>query len=250
MKSNNLIVTQVLLCVFVPLFVMFAIIKFGPNSVARLFLNPDKLKSIIEYDQKKEYEALTKKTASAIEEDLKSKSGNLLNNALDPVLGNRENPSITIIEYLDYRCGYCKKAHDEISKLLSDEKYKGKIRVIIKNYPVIGGEVSLYAAEIATSVFKKNHAKFEEFHLKLFNTQLTTQKDVDKVLESIGMKYDDIKSEDVRQSIISNFNFAREINVSGTPAFIIGNEFIGGFITYEQMSRKIDDFLESQSSKK
>ena len=250
MKNNNLIVTQVFLCVFVPLFVMFAIIKFGPNSVARLFLNPDKLKSIIEYDQKKEYEALTKKTASAIEEDLKSKSGNLLNNALDPVLGNRENPSITIVEYLDYRCGYCKKAHDEISKLLSDEKYKGKIRVIIKNYPVIGGEVSLYAAEIATSVFKKNPAKFEEFHLKLFNTQLTTQKDVDKVLESIGMKYDDIKSEDVRQSIISNFNFAREINVSGTPAFIIGNEFIGGFITYEQMSRKIDEFLESKSPKK
>ena len=164
MKTNRLIATQVLLCVFIPLFILFAVIKFAPNSVARLFLNPDKLKSIIEYDQKKEYEALTKKTASAIKEDLKNKSGNLLNNSLDPVLGNRENPSITIIEYLDYRCSYRKKAHDEISKLLSDDKYKGKIRIIIKNYPVIGGEVSLYAAEVATGFFKKHPEKFLDLH--------------------------------------------------------------------------------------
>ena len=251
MKNTKCLVTQISSCVFIPLITLFVIVKFAPNSVARLFLNPDKLKSIIEYDQKKKYEDMVKKTASTIENDLKNEKGNLLNNKFDPVLGNIENPQITIIEYLDYRCGYCKKSHYELTRLLNDVKYKGKIRVIIKNYPVIGAEVSLYAAEVATGVFHKYPKKFTTLHSKFFEKQLSSQSDVNKILKNLGLKYSDIKNDDIRKSIVENFNFARSINVSGTPAFIIGDELIAQFMTYEQMSKKIDDALaEFEKSKK
>ncbi len=242
-KQNICIISQSLVVIVVPLLIIVGIVNFAPPSIASLILNPDKIMNIAKYKQEKQQRVAAEEASKIIKEDLKSKDGNLLNNSADPIIGNNTDPKVTIIEYVDYRCGYCKKAHMELVKLLESKKYKGKIKVIVKNYPVIGGEVSLYAAEVATSLYKKFPEKFEEFHTKIFSENLDSNQAVNKVLSSIGVKFDDIKDESIRQSIIENFKFAKKINISGTPAFIIGDQFVGGFITYEEMSKKVDDAM-------
>jgi len=241
MKKSVLITTQVLSLVVVPVVVIASIVNFAPPSVAKFFLNPNQLRAIIEHDQKNAEEQSAKKAKELIKSDIANATGNLLHNALDPSLGNTTNPAVTIVEYIDYKCGYCKKAHEELHKLLASEKYKGKVRVIVKNYPVIGGEISLYAAEVATGFYKAHPEKFSELHDKLFASPLASAKEVDDIVHSFGEKPENLKSDEIRNSIIANFNFAREINVAGTPAFIIGDEFIGGFASYEQLTAKVDE---------
>lgn len=240
---KNTLYKQILISIFLPLFVIIAIIKFAPPSIASLILNPEKFMEIAQYKQKKEEEKSSKEKSKAIKEDIAKTDGNLLGNKFDPVIGSGE---VAIVEYLDYKCGYCNKAHNEIKKLLVDTKYQGKFRVIIKNYPVIGGEVSLYAAEIATAFFAKSPEKFLEFHDALFNSKLNSTKDVDKVLAKFGFKPEEIQNEAIRPAIIENFNFARNINISGTPAFIVGEEILGGFVTKEKLAEAIDAQLNAK----
>ncbi len=223
--------------IVVPVFVQVSIINLAPASVARFFLSPSKLRSVIEYDQKHSQEQAQKKAQKLIKSDIKDPKGNLLHTALDPVIGNVTDPAITIIEYIDYKCSYCKQANTELKRILSDEKYKGKVRVIIKNYPVIGGEVSLYAAEVATGFFKKHPEKFLDLHTKLFASPLKDVKEVDAIVSAFGEKSADLKTTEITDSIVANFNFAREIQISGTPAFIVGDEIT----TFDQLTAKIDE---------
>jgi protein-disulfide isomerase len=227
--------------IIVPVFVQASIINFAPASVAQFFLSPKKLREVIEYDQKHSQINAEKKAKKLIKSDIKNPKGNLLHSALDPVIGNVTDPAITIVEYIDYKCGYCKKANDEMKRILVDEKYKGKVRLIVKNYPVIGGEVSLYAAEVATGFFKKHPEKFLDLHSKLFSSELKDVKEVDAILAAFGEKGADLKTTEITDSIVANFNFAREIQISGTPAFVIGDELITGYATFEQLSAKIDE---------
>jgi len=226
--------------IVVPVFVQVSIINFAPASVAQFFLSPSKLREVIEYDQKHSQVKAEKKAKKLIKSDIKDPKGNLLHTALDPVIGNTTDPVVTIVEYIDYKCGYCKQANVELKRILSDEKYKGKVRVIIKNYPVIGGEVSLYAAEVATGFFKKHPEKFLDLHTKLFESQLKDVKEVDAILAAFGEKGADLKTSEITDSIVANFNFAREIQISGTPAFIIGDELVTG-ATVEQITAKLDE---------
>jgi protein-disulfide isomerase len=242
-EKSFCILKQISISTIIPLAVIIGIVNFAPPSVASLILNPDKIMKVAQYKQKKEEGKAVKKAQKLIQDDLKSPTGNLLNNSFDPSIGAGKDAELTIVEYIDYKCGYCKKAHFVLDEVLKNEKYKGKIRVIIKNYPVIGGEASLYAAEVATSFFKKNPEKFVELHTKLFASKLESPAEIDAILKAFVLQYKDIKSEEVRQAIIENFNFARSIGISGTPAFIIGDELVGGFVTYDEISKKIDEKL-------
>ena len=71
-------------------------------------------------------------------------------------------------------------------------------------------------------------------------------KDVDAVLAQIGVKADDIKNDAVRPSIIENFNFARELNISGTPSFIVGDKLLGGFVTKDKLAEAIDSQIKKK----
>lgn len=240
-----------LFMVLLPIILIIAIVQFAPPSIARLFLNPDKIRSVVEYQQVKDQGNREKKAKDIIKKDLNSESGNLLHNVYDPFLGNKE-AKLTIIEYVDYKCGYCKKAHEALSKILAADKYKDSVRVIIKHYPIIGGELSLYAAEVSIAFYNAHPGKFAELHSKLFSSQINAKSDIDNILKGFGTSYEKIKDDKVRDAIIANFNFARDAAISGTPSFIIGDELIGGYMPYEQLLSTIDKKLglEQKNDKK
>ena len=239
-KSKWIVYT--LFVVLLPIFLIAAIINFAPAQVARLFVNPDKIRSVFEYQQKQDQKSLEKKAKDLIKKDIANEKGNLVANAMDPVIGTKD-AKVTVVEYIDYKCVYCKKAHEEIVKVLSDAKYRDSVRLIIKHYPVVGGEVSLYASEVAVAFYLRHSAEFPALHSKLFASPLNTKAEVDEILKSFGTTYAKIKNDKVRDSIIANFNFARTISISGTPAFVIGDEFVGGYISAEEFTALIDKKL-------
>ena len=146
-------------------------------------------------------------------------------------IGGNQDGSITMIEFLDYRCGYCRKAHYEVKRLL---KNNSDVRFIIKEFPILG-EQSLIAAKASIAVLiHQGKDYYEDFTEKLLNYKGTINiKSISHLIESIGGDFENIKlrmeAKVVHSVLTSNYLLAEKLNISGTPTFIIGTEIIRGY---------------------
>ena len=165
----------------------------------------------------------------------------LFNSPNQAVIGNPSG-DVTLVEFFDYNCGYCKRALDDVAKLIDGDP---KLRVVLKDFPVLGAG-SIEAAEIATALrlqFKPD--KFYEFHRKLLNTRGSVGKAqaiaVAKELGADTAKLEkDAKSPEVKASIKEVMELADGLSLSGTPSWVLGKEVIVGAVGYPQLKAKID----------
>lgn len=152
-------------------------------------------------------------------------------------VGGNPEGSITLIEFLDYRCGYCKRAHGEVAELIRTD---GDIRLIVKEFPILGPDSVLAArAAIATKLSQGDEAyKNMNNALMEFGGTIT-----DKVLARIaksagidGRKMQASMSDPrVDEIIAANRQLAAALDISGTPTFILPSKFIKGYLPYERM---------------
>jgi protein-disulfide isomerase len=156
-----------------------------------------------------------------------------------PYLGN-QNGTVVITKFFDYKCGYCKKAHSAIDTLI---KTNPNLKVVLVELPIMGQQ-SLVATQASLAVFNIAPTKFAKFNSDLMNTPnidentikaLATQNNINVQSLMAGMK-----SPQVEQEINSNMSIAREVGLQGVPAFIIGDEFIPGFIDYDTLKTKVE----------
>ena len=153
----------------------------------------------------------------------------IYNNPGDYSIGPAD-AEITVVEFFDYRCGWCKRSTDWIQAL--PKEYDGKVRVVFKELPIFGG-ISETASLAALAAGKQD--KYLEFHLALMdiknNNDLTEAK-LDEVAEDVGMNVQkmraDMKSMDIQRKLADSKQLARTLGVEATPSFFIGNEFIEG----------------------
>ncbi|ALP42708.1 DsbA family, Com1-like subfamily protein [Aeromonas schubertii] len=147
----------------------------------------------------------------------------------DPEIGNPKG-SLTIVEFFDYNCGYCKRAHPLITELLKEDK---DIRYIYKQFPILS-ETSLYAARAALAVQLTQPGKYQAFHDKLvaFQGHLSDQAQVEKLAKEAGVDWSKAKAklEDpaISKSLGTNRALAEALGISGTPAFIVGDQVLRG----------------------
>jgi protein-disulfide isomerase len=155
--------------------------------------------------------------------------------------GGNLNGDITIIEFLDYRCGYCRKAHREVRKLIKSD---GNIKLIIKEYPILG-EKSTLSARLAISVLKKHGPEdYRIVHDKLMTENINlNENSIIKFLEnlninsSIVLKH--IYSDEVTSHLRKIRALGQKLKISGTPTFIIEENIIRGFVDFNQMKEII-----------
>ena len=149
--------------------------------------------------------------------------------------GNKLSNKI-IVEFFDYNCSYCKRAHLDLKKIISDDK---NIKVIYKNYPILS-ENSLKLAKYALIISEIDKKKFVKFH----NLILTNKGMInDEVLSSILAKLEidrnylekKIDDEEINQKLQNDIGLARNLGLRGTPAFIISDEIFFGYINKEDM---------------
>ena len=145
-----------------------------------------------------------------------------------PVLGNAKG-DVTIVEFFDYRCPYCKVTAPTLQTLISQDP---KVRVVMKEFPILGKE-SVFASRVA--LVARKHGKYAEFHQAMF--ALKTKVDDAQTLEvakSIGLDPAEVKKEaeaaDIDAILKHNYELAKALNVSGTPAFVIGDTLLPGAV--------------------
>jgi protein-disulfide isomerase len=156
-----------------------------------------------------------------------------------PVLGN-PNGDVTLIEFFDYRCGYCKQVAGAIQALAAEDK---QLRIVMKEFPILGKE-SVFASRAAVAA--QRQGKYAPFHVALMNHKGNLTEDaVLKMAASVGLDVDRLRAEMGREEIDSqlrrNYELAQELQIRGTPAFIIGDELIPGAVDLRTLRRKIAD---------
>ena len=158
-----------------------------------------------------------------------------------PIGGNPEG-DITIVEFFDYNCGYCKRVHGTVADVLEKD---GKVRLVYKELPILGPQ-SLLAARAALGVFYSAPEKYTAFHDLLMTSRggLEEQKIMD-LAEMAGLETTAVKKamDDPRvdQEIQHNLALAQQLGINGTPAFIIGDTLVPGAIDAETLSKLISE---------
>jgi len=160
----------------------------------------------------------------------------LQNDTNAPVLGNPEG-DITVIEFFDYNCGYCKRAALVISKLLEADQ---NIRLVYREWPILS-EGSRFAARASLAAQKQG--RYKEFHFVLMNLEGATKGSVLKAAQEFG--YDikklqmDMQDPAIDQHIATSNRLTASLGFSGTPSFVIGTQAISGFVSYEIITQVI-----------
>ncbi|MEE2920348.1 MAG: DsbA family protein [Pseudomonadota bacterium] len=153
---------------------------------------------------------------------------------------------IVVVEFFDYRCGWCKRSVDWVRAL--PETHDGKVRVVFKELPIFGG-ISETASLAALAAGKQG--KYTEFHMALMaiknNNDLTDAK-LDEVAEEVGISVQkmraDMRSMDIQKKLADSKQLARTLGVEATPSFFMGNNFIEG-ADQDRLNDLIVDALDS-----
>ncbi len=152
-------------------------------------------------------------------------------------VGGNPDGDITLVEFLDYRCGYCKKAHNEVAKLLETD---GNIRLIVKEFPILGAQ-SVIASRFAVAtkqVAGDDSYKTINDALMAFNGEVSLTA-LRRLATTFGLDADAIEaqmdSDAVTQEIAQTRALAEILQITGTPTFVMQDEMLRGYLPYDQM---------------
>jgi protein-disulfide isomerase len=163
----------------------------------------------------------------------------LLADANSPVGGNPDG-DVTIVEFFDYRCPYCKQVAPALEALVKEDP---KIRVVYKEFPVLGAE-SVYASRMALAAAKQD--KYFAFHNALMSTKgQITEKVILQVAATAGIDLAkakaDMNAAAIKNIIQHNYTLAEALDINGTPAFIIGDVLVPGATDMEGLKKLVAD---------
>ena len=156
-----------------------------------------------------------------------------------PSIGNPDG-DITIVEFFDYNCGYCKKALTEITRLVAEDD---QVRIIFKEMPILGAP-SLEAAKWALAARPQGADKYFTYHTALMNH--SGSKDdatLEKLAADSGLNVTQLRADITGASVMSEIGEVLQVTgdmgVRGTPAFIINGELFRGYMPYAKMKEVI-----------
>src|SRR5580700_10648935 len=193
---------------------------------------------------------------SALSVPVRAQGDNVLTEALVlrdpdiPVAGNADG-NISIVEYFDYQCPYCRKVEPELRQVVHED---GKVRLVWKDWPILG-PMSVTAARLAQA--SKYQDKFIEAHdaLIAINSKLTETK-IREALSGGGVDIDrldrDLASNEsaINATLARNNDQATAFEFRGTPAFIVGKFRVPGVLTLAQFTQVIADARKAAAAKK
>jgi protein-disulfide isomerase len=163
----------------------------------------------------------------------------LLDNPQTPVGGNPQG-KVSLVEFFDYRCPYCKATEPALEKLAAEDS---QLRLVYKEFPILG-PVSVTAAHAALAA--KRQGKYDAFHRAMMAARGNITDDtVFTVAKSVGLDIAQLKRDmaapEINEEIAANMKLADAIAVSGTPAFIVGDQLIPGEIDLTALKKLVAD---------
>ena len=166
-----------------------------------------------------------------------TKQTELLNDPNSPVSGNLEG-DVTVVEFFDYRCGYCKRVAGAVTQLQKDDP---NVRVVYKDFPILGEASELAARAALASKTQGKHLAFHE--ALLASKHELTRETVFMIAGEIGLDTErlnrDMQAPPIQATIERNRTLARELGINGTPGFIVGTELVPGALDLNDLKNLV-----------
>ena len=161
-----------------------------------------------------------------------------------PVLGNVDG-DVTIVEFFDYNCPYCKRVKPEIQALMAADP---DIRLVYREWPILG-EGSVFAARAALAA--RNQGKYEEFHWAMMGLQGRAEEaSILNAAVEIGLDVDKLRADmdapEINEHIQTSMELAAALGFNGTPSFVIGEALVPGFIKTVQFEGYVEGAREAE----
>ncbi|MDE0340762.1 MAG: DsbA family protein [Nitrospinae bacterium] len=198
-----------------------------------LITNPEVLEEAIQALQAKRQ---ARRQAAALA-SIRNNRKQIYEDPEDPVGGNPKG-DVTIVEFFDYRCGYCKRVAPVVDDALAKDK---KIRIVYKEFPVLGPN-SVLAARAALA--SRAQGKYLVFHKALMYAKISyDEASIMKIAAKVGIDTarlkKDMQAPGIQAQLAKNRALARSLSIRGTPAFVIGDQLFPGALTSAQLAGMI-----------
>ena len=163
----------------------------------------------------------------------------LVNDPGTPVAGN-PGGDVTVVEFFDYNCGYCKQVTPSIQTLLETDE---NVHYVFKEFPILGAN-SVLASRAALAVWNLEPEKYLPFHVALMSARgsLGEQQILD-IAERVGVAPAALQAEmqkpEIEEKLRANIELGQRINVRGTPAFVINGEIVPGAVSLDALKEMV-----------
>ena len=148
---------------------------------------------------------------------------------------------VTLVEFYDYACSFCKASLPVIDRLLKEDP---KLKVVYREFPILGEE-SLVAARMALGASKAG--KFLAFHDALYAAGRPNQQSLTQAAQAAGVPAAVPQSPDIEAELKRNYQLAQELGATGTPLFVVGDQVFNGAVGYDALKQAIADTRASRS---
>ena len=202
-----------------------------------LIQHPEVIEEAMSALQERRAAAEAERQKKAVSEN----SDSLVNAPQNAVIGNPDG-DVTLIEFFDYNCGYCKRGFSDLQKLLDTDK---KLKVVLRDYPILSPG-SIEAATVALAVKQQLKGdKFLAFHRELLLSRGTIGKDrALEVAKDLGLDMGAIQqvmsAQETRSALGQNLKLGDSLGISGTPSYVLGTEVVAGAVGYDALKAKVD----------
>ena len=212
--------------------------QFRAEVRAYLMDNPEVIMEAVTLLQNREAEAQARADDNLVSDNAAA----IFDDGYSWVGGNPDG-DITLVEFLDYRCGYCKRAHGEVAKLLETD---GNIRLIVKELPILGDQ-SVLASRFAIAtkqIAGDDSYKAVNDALMAYNGDVTLPA-LRRLGSTFGLEMDAIEarmdSDEVTMEIAQTRALAQKLQITGTPTFVMQDEMLRGYLPYDQMMALVEE---------
>lgn len=186
-------------------------------------------------------QALEKKQAAEqqarAEKFLAENKAKVFTTGTDVVIGNPKG-DISVVEFFDYNCGWCKRAVDDLVKLT---KADPRVRVVLKEYPIFGGPPSVLAAKAALASARQG--KYWEFHTALMREKQVTEANLFTVAQKVGLDVARLKADMADKKIDSvieqNIQVGQGLGIEGTPGFVVDSRVNVGYVPADGLQQML-----------
>jgi len=209
------------------------------QNIIREYLvqHPEVLQEAMAELEKRQVAAEAEKTKAAV----KNNAQTLFDSSRQVVVGNAQG-DVTLVEFFDYNCGYCKRALTDLTDLMKDDS---KLRVVLKEFPVLGpGSQEAAQVAIAARMQDKSGKKYFDFHQRLLSGR--GQADRARALAAakeagfdMAKLERDMTSPEVKATIEENMKLAEQLGLNGTPSYVVGSDVVVGAVGLEALKGKV-----------
>lgn len=199
-----------------------------------LLAHPETLIEVQQAYEKKQAEQRADQAKTAVKDNHDA----IFNASYDLAVGNPKG-KVTVVEFFDYNCGYCKRAVSDMDAII---KANPDVRFVLKEFPILGQD-SVDAHKVSNAFRLIAPEKYGDFHRALMTGEHANEPRAIEVAKSLGVTEDKLRAKMAEspndESVRDAYKLATKLGITGTPSYILGDEAVFGAVGEEELAKKI-----------